>query len=71
MLAASGMTVDISAKKLSFRPYRETLTVPFAFDGVLGTVSFDGATCHVKTVSGSLDGWEVTVNGNSAGVSIS
>lgn len=70
MLSASGMTVDVSAKKLSFRPYREKLTVPFAFDGVLGTVSFGGGTCTVKTISGSLDGWEITVNGDSAGVSM-
>ena len=70
MLSASGMTVDLCAKKLSFRPYREKLTVPFAFDGILGTVSFDDGKCNVKTVYGSLDGWEITVNGNFNAVSI-
>ena len=65
MLAASGMTVDVAEKKLTFSPYREKLTVPFAFDSVLGTVSFDGENCTVKTICGSLDGWSVTVNGKS------
>ena len=65
MLSASGMTVDVAEKKLSFSPYREKLTVPFAFDSVLGTVSFDGENCTVKTICGSLDGWSVTVNGKS------
>ncbi|MBQ8333793.1 MAG: hypothetical protein IJX93_08475 [Clostridia bacterium] len=36
--------------------FRENLTVPFAFAGVLGTVSFDGGKCDVKTICGSLDG---------------
>ena len=65
MLSASGMHVNIAEKKLDFSPYRENLTVPFAFDGVLGTVSFDGRRCAVKTVCGSLEGWSVTMNGNS------
>ena len=65
MLSASGMTVDNAEKKLTFSPYREKLTVPFAFDSVLGTVSFDGDNCTVKTICGSLDGWSVTVNGKS------
>lgn len=63
MLSASGMHVNFAEKKLDFAPYCEKLTVPFAFDGVLGTVSFDDGKCTVKTVCGSLDGWSVTVNG--------
>ncbi|MBQ8185930.1 MAG: hypothetical protein IJ037_03565 [Clostridia bacterium] len=55
------MTVNISAKKL---------IVPFAFAGVLGTVSFDGGKCDVKTVCGALDGWDVTVNSSSDAVSV-
>ena len=70
LLAASGMRVNIAEKQLDFSPYRENLTVPFAFDGVIGTVSFSGETCDVKTMCGSLDGWRVTVNGNSTAVSI-
>jgi len=70
LLAASGMRVNIAEKKLDFSPYREKLTVPFAFDGVLGTVSFNGEKCDVKTVCGSLDGWRITVNGNSDAISI-
>jgi len=46
------------------------VNVPFAFDGVMGTVSFDGGKCELKVLSGALDGWTVTVNGKTDGISI-
>lgn len=61
LIAAAGLSVDYENKKISFKSINEKLRLPLCLPDILATVSFEGGKANIKCISGSLDGWEITV----------
>ena len=60
--AALGLKVDAAAKTLSFRPYKDNITLPLCICDALATVTFRNGSFTIDCIEGSLDGWEITLN---------
>ena len=61
LTALSGMRVDYAEKKLSFRPAFDNITLPLVLPDILGRVHFADGEYSIELISGSLEGWEITV----------
>lgn len=61
LLAASGLNVDYEEKKLTFSPIDKNISFPLCLPDILARVTFTDGTFNIDCISGSLEGWEITV----------
>ncbi len=59
--AASGLFVDYENKRLTFKPIDKNISFPLCLPDILASVTFTDGKINIDCISGSLDGWEISV----------
>ena len=59
LIAAVGLEVDASQKRLRLTPCREEITAPFCTCDHVGSIRCSSGDCVITLAEGTLDGWDV------------
>ncbi|MBR5437319.1 MAG: hypothetical protein IKV21_00230 [Clostridia bacterium] len=59
--AVAGLSVDYEKKTLKLKPADKNISFPLCLPDILAKVRVSDGKCDIECISGSLDGWSVTV----------
>ena len=61
--AALGLQIDSARRIIRLEPIAENVTLPLCLPGLLGTVEVKNGSASIRVAEGSLDGWNVRIEG--------